>query len=67
MDARERVRQLRHLLQARETLVGVRTRLKNPGHAALTGNGIRFRVRLLLPPLPQSGYSNAMTYQRQPG
>ncbi len=36
----ERVRQLRHLLQARETLVGVRTKLKNLGHAALTRNGI---------------------------
>jgi transposase len=36
----ERVRQLRHLLQARETLVGLRTKLKNLGHAALTGNGI---------------------------
>ena len=36
----EKVRQLRHLLQARETLVGVRTKLKNLGHAALTRNGI---------------------------
>lgn len=36
----ERVRQLRHLLQGRETLVGVRTKLKNLGHAALTRNGI---------------------------
>jgi transposase len=36
----ERVRQLRHLLQARETLVGMRTKLKNLGHAALTRNGI---------------------------
>jgi transposase len=36
----ERVRALRHLLQARETLVGVRTKLKNLGHAALTRNGI---------------------------
>src|SRR5215210_2364010 len=36
----ERVRQLRHLLQAGETLVGMRTRLKNLGHAALTRNGI---------------------------
>jgi len=35
-----KVRQLRHLLQARETLVGMRTKCKNPGHAALTGNGI---------------------------
>ena len=32
----EKVRQLRHLLQARETLVGLRTKLKNLGHAALT-------------------------------
>lgn len=36
----EKVRQLRHLLQARETLVGLRTKLKNMGHAALTRNGI---------------------------
>lgn len=36
----ERVRQLRHLLQARETLVGIRTKCKNLGHAALTRNGI---------------------------
>ena len=36
----EKVRQLRHLLQARETLVGIRTKLKNLGHAALTRNGI---------------------------
>ena len=36
----ERVRQLRHLLQARETVVGVRTKLKNLGHAALSRNGI---------------------------
>jgi transposase len=36
----ERVRQLRHLLQARETLVGMRTKLKNMGHGALTRNGI---------------------------
>lgn len=37
----ERVRQLRELLKARETLVGLRTKLKNMGHAALTGNGIK--------------------------
>jgi transposase len=36
----ERVRQLRHLLQARETLVGMRTKLKNMGHGALIRNGI---------------------------
>lgn len=36
----ERVRQLRHLLQARETLVGMTTKLKNMGHAALTRNGV---------------------------
>ena len=36
----EKVRQLRHLLQARETIVGLRTKLKNMGHAALTRNGI---------------------------
>jgi len=36
----EKVRQLRHLLQARETLVGMRTKLKNMAHGALTRNGI---------------------------
>jgi transposase len=36
----QRVRQLRHLLQARETLVSMRTKCKNFGHAALTRNGI---------------------------
>ncbi len=36
----EKVRALGHLLQARETLVGLRTKLKNLGHAALTRNGI---------------------------
>ncbi|MDT5059846.1 MAG: transposase [Acidobacteriota bacterium] len=35
-----KVRELRHLLQARETLVGMTTKLKNMGHAALTRNGI---------------------------
>jgi transposase len=55
MDARERVRQLRHLLQARETLVGVRTRLKNPGHAALTGNGIA---------LSRSAFASAIATER---
>ena len=38
--ASEKIRQLRHLLQARETLVGARTKLKNMGHGALTRNGI---------------------------
>jgi transposase len=36
----ERIRQLRNLLQARETMVGLRTKLKNMGHGALTRNGI---------------------------
>jgi transposase len=36
----ERVRKLRHLLQARETLVGMATKLKNMGHAALSRNGV---------------------------
>lgn len=36
----EQVRKLRHLLQARETLVGMATKLKNMGHAALTRNGV---------------------------
>jgi transposase len=36
----ERVRRLRHLLRARETLVGMTTKLKNMAHAALTRNGV---------------------------
>jgi transposase len=36
----EQIRRLRHLLQARETLVGMRTKLKNMGHAALTRSGV---------------------------
>ena len=36
----ERVRCLRQLLQARETLVGMRTKLKNMAHAAFSRNGI---------------------------
>ncbi len=36
----ERVRRLRQLLEARETLVSMRTKLKNMGHAALSRNGI---------------------------
>lgn len=36
----KKIRQLRHLLQGRETLVGIRTKLKNLGHAALTRNGV---------------------------
>lgn len=38
--ASERIRQLRPLLQARETLVGIRTKCRNLGHAALTRHGI---------------------------
>lgn len=37
----ERTRQLRELLRARETLVGIRSKLKNMAHAALTRNGIK--------------------------
>jgi transposase len=36
----EKIRRLRHLLQARETLVGMTTKLKNMGQAALTRNGV---------------------------
>jgi len=36
----ERIRRLRQLLEARETLVSMRTKLKNMGHAALARNGI---------------------------
>ena len=50
-----KVRQLRHLLQARETLVGMRTKCKNPGHAALTGNGIA---------LTRSAFASAASRER---
>ena len=36
----ERVRRLRQLLEARETLVSMRTKLKNMGHAALSRHGM---------------------------
>ena len=36
----EQVRELRQLLQARETLVSMRTKLKNMAHAAFSRNGI---------------------------
>jgi transposase len=51
----ERVRALRHLLQARETLVGVRTKLKNLGHAALSRNGIA---------LARSAFASAVARER---
>jgi transposase len=53
----EQIQQLRHLLQARESMVGMLTRLKNMAHAALVRSGYtygraafkskRSRVRLL--------------------
>ena len=52
----EKIRQLRHLLQARETLVGVRTKLKNLGHAALTRNGIA---------LSRSAFAGRVARERQ--
>ena len=39
----EQVRCLRQLLQARETLVSMRTKLKNMAHAAFSRNGVRLR------------------------
>jgi transposase len=39
----EQVRTLRQLLQARETLVSMRTKLKNMAHAAFSRNGIALR------------------------
>lgn len=51
----ERVRELRHLLQARETLVGLRTKLKNMGHAALTRNGIA---------LSRSAFASALSREK---
>ena len=49
------VRQLRHLLQARETLVGMATKLKNMGHAALSRNGLA---------LSRSAFASASSQQR---
>ena len=54
--ASERVRHLWHLLQARETLVGVRTKLKNLGHAALTRNGIA---------LARTAFASAVSRERR--
>jgi transposase len=51
----ERIRELRHLLQARETLVGMRTKCKNLGHAALTRNGIA---------LSRSAFASAIARER---
>jgi transposase len=51
----EKTRQLRHLLQARETLVGMRTKLKNMGHGALTRNGIA---------LPRSAFASGVSRAR---
>jgi transposase len=39
----EQVRTLRQLLQARETLVSMRTKLKNMAHAAFSRNGVALR------------------------
>jgi transposase len=46
----ERVRELRQLLQARETLVSMRTKLKNMGHAAFSRNGVA---------LPRAAFASA--------
>jgi len=54
----EQVRKLRHLLQARETLVGMATKLKNMGHAALTRNGVA---------LPRSAFASAGSRRRLAG
>jgi len=51
----ERVRRLRHLLQARETLVGIATKLKNMGHAALVRNGMA---------LSRAAFASARSRQR---
>jgi transposase len=46
----ERVRELRQLLQARETLVSMRTKLKNMAHAAFSRNGVA---------LPRAAFASA--------
>ncbi|HEX8071784.1 MAG TPA: IS110 family transposase [Pyrinomonadaceae bacterium] len=53
-----RVRTLRHLLQAGETLVGTRTKLKNMGHGALTRNGSA---------LPRSAFATELSRARRSG
>jgi len=51
----EKVRQLRHLLQARETLVGLRTKLKNMGACGSHQKPrLRFRVQRLRLPYQES-------------
>jgi hypothetical protein len=45
----EQVRTLRQLLQARETLVLMRTKLKNMAHAAFSRNGVALTRSALLP------------------
>lgn len=51
----ERIRRLRQLLEARETFVSMRTKLKNMGHAALSRNGIA---------LSRSAFASAVSRER---
>ncbi len=46
----EHIRQLRHLCQARESLVEMATKLKNMGHGALTRNGLALRRAAFISP-----------------
>ena len=52
----EQVRTLRQLLQARETLVSLRTKLKNMAHAALSRNGMA---------LPRAAFASVLGRARQ--
>lgn len=61
----ERIRQLRHLLQARETMVGMRTKLKNMGHGALTRNGIALSRSAFTSRLSRTRLSSVTTLRPQ--
>ena len=53
----EQVRELRQLLQARETLVSMRTKLKNMAHAAFSRNGVA---------LTRAAFASAVSRARLP-
>lgn len=54
----EQVRTLRQLLQARETLVSMRTKLKNMAHAAFSRNGVA---------LPRAAFASAARRAKMAG
>src|SRR5215208_6253831 len=60
----EQVRTLRQLLQARETLVGMRTKLKNMAHAAFSRNGIALTRAAFASAAGRARWPAAMTCRR---